>query len=248
MTAPDGKKGELNIDRGQPKGDFCPNAIHSPAKTKERPYGDTMICYTHKVDPAEVPTYWLKDHCPDCLRAELAAHQSHDRCGAGMRSRIKSLEEELERAKEREIAHTKAVGESAAVLIRERDESRAELAESRKECLEQARLNGMGGERELRLMANLAALTEENGRMREALKVADHALEVAGFQDVQPIRACVRSAAAWITIATPAPSPEARPCGREGCVDGNLLEYNPMTSQGKEYPCPKCAPKGQEGK
>lgn len=34
---------------------------------------DRVLCYDHKVVPEEVPTYWLKDHCPDCLRAELAA-------------------------------------------------------------------------------------------------------------------------------------------------------------------------------
>lgn len=37
--------------------------------------------------------------------------------------------------------------------------------------------------------------------MLEALKIADHALEVAGFQDVQPIRATVRAAIARAEVA-----------------------------------------------
>lgn len=32
---------------------------------------ERVLCYDHKVDPEEVPTYWLKELCPDCLKAEV---------------------------------------------------------------------------------------------------------------------------------------------------------------------------------
>jgi DNA repair exonuclease SbcCD ATPase subunit len=57
-------------------------------------------------------------------------------------------------------------------IIDERDSLRSRLAESEAECQEQARLNGMGSEREARLMARLAeveAERDEQGRLKAML-------------------------------------------------------------------------------
>lgn len=48
-------------------------------------------------------------------------------------------------------------------------------------------------------------------------------------------------------IASLPASPSAEPC-QPGCVDGKMLDYNPRSGQGKEYPCPKCAPEKEDEK
>lgn len=48
----------------------------------------------------------------------------------------------------------------------------AQLAEARAECLEQARLCGMGSEREARLMARVAEVEKANVQAREAERAA----------------------------------------------------------------------------
>ncbi len=56
---------------------------------------------------------------------------------------------------------TTALLQHANKLQREIESLRARLTESEAECLEQARLNGMGSEREARLMARVAELERE---------------------------------------------------------------------------------------
>lgn len=69
-----------------------------------------------------------------------------------------SLSDRLIRAEQENREHAQTV----TALLRQQEKIEQELAEARRECIEQARLNGMGGERELRLMA----------RLKEAQKVA----------------------------------------------------------------------------
>jgi len=52
-----------------------------------------------------------------------------------------------------------------------------ELSASHKECLEQARLNGMGSERETKLMGQLSASKEREKKLREALEVGRDQLQ-----------------------------------------------------------------------
>ena len=54
--------------------------------------------------------------------------------------------------------------------VAEYDELRAELQAARQEVMEQAKLNGMGAEREARLMAENAELRQENQRLAQAVK------------------------------------------------------------------------------
>ena len=55
----------------------------------------------------------------------------------------------------------------------ERDAALADLAAARAECEEQARLNGMGAERELKLQTDLAAARKEATRLYEELSYYD---------------------------------------------------------------------------
>lgn len=64
-----------------------------------------------------------------------------------------------------------------------------DYARLRAELAEQARLNGMGSEREARLMAQLAACQAENLRLREAL---EEAVKMVGHPDnVQILQAAL---------------------------------------------------------
>ncbi len=55
----------------------------------------------------------------------------------------------------------------------ENESLRARLAESEAECLEQARLNGMGSAREARLMSRVAELEKERDELRMELESND---------------------------------------------------------------------------
>lgn len=82
-----------------------------------------------------------------------------------------------------------------------------ELAEATAECLEQARCNGMGGEREAKLRAQLAAARADSERLRCALvRLIDNAgdcLEVEAPSALYDARAAIDSARAKLNPPTP---------------------------------------------
>lgn len=54
--------------------------------------------------------------------------------------------------------------------LTDKEKAERQLAECQKECEEQARLNGMGSEREARLMAQVAELQRKHERLVERLR------------------------------------------------------------------------------
>ena len=62
-----------------------------------------------------------------------------------------------------------ARGSSLNAVANECDALRLRIEAAESECLEQARLNGMGSEREASLMAKLEAAEKENAKLRIAL-------------------------------------------------------------------------------
>ena len=92
----------------------------------------------------------------------------------------------------RELA---AYKDAATARDRNEDELRRELADARWECEEQARLVGMGSEREARLIAELA---EARKLLR---RVVDHDFDLNGGYPV------IDEIDAFLTPAAPAPGP-----------------------------------------
>lgn len=75
------------------------------------------------------------------------------------------------------IEHQKnPVGDCVTCLIYDNNDLRAKLAESEAECNEQARLNGMGGEREANLLGRLDRVEAERDRFKAELAEARAAL------------------------------------------------------------------------
>lgn len=103
------------------------------------------------------------------LESDYTLHEQgdHDIVAAFLTSRDSEMRAEIGGLKSALMEADEDRKDQVRRLCKERDEARAE-------CLEQARLNGMGGERELALMAKLgkaeAELAEERIRTKEAAR------------------------------------------------------------------------------
>ena len=106
----------------------------------------------------------------------------------------------------------------------------AEVEKLEGELVEQARLLGMGGEREAKLMAEVAALRERVRVLEEAVKQTPHdTMEFTGRCETW-CRRCKLDAA----LAQPQP---CKTCGGKG-YETHALGW---------MPCPDCKPQQKEG-
>lgn len=112
-------------------------------------YGPDLLAAYHKARAKRDELLWHKDDARvQKNRAETAERQLAD------------SEEENKRL----LQANRDCVDHFNELLRDYKQRSEQLAECRKECEEQARLNGMGSEREARLMAQLAELREKYER------------------------------------------------------------------------------------
>ena len=57
---------------------------------------ERILCFDHAQDPDEVPTFWLKDHCPTCLRERITVLNGEV---AGLKAKTESDEVNCKRSR-----------------------------------------------------------------------------------------------------------------------------------------------------
>ena len=122
----------------------------------------------------------------------------------------------------------------------------AEVEKLEGELVEQARLLGMGGEREAKLMADVARLQERVRVLEEAFRTSVYDSMPEGFTDQQAeekiqriMRACSQNLGIPIqaALAQPQPCQPCQTCGGKG-YETHALGW---------MPCPDCKPQQKEG-